>query len=144
MSFDIRVFDGDFRVKNGDVELVTGQNKLIQDILKIAITPAGALPSHPWYGSFISKTLIGSHLDTDIVENMARSQLQNSLENLKKLQQLQLAESFQTIMPDEHIVGISEISVNRNQRDPRLFDVVIKVLNKSFNRVTTTFGITNT
>jgi len=140
MSSDLRIVNGDFILKNGDLEQITGQNKLIQDILKICLTAAGSNIYQPWYGSFISKTLIGSHLSTDITLTIAQSQLQNALENLKKLQQLQLNSTLQQVTPDEHIAGIKEVKVSRNQIDPRLFEVMIKVLNREFKQTIVTFS----
>ena len=73
MSFDLKLINGDLSIKNGDMELVTGGDKLIQDILKISVTPAGANPFSLWYGSLIAKTLIGSHLDQDIIVESAKN-----------------------------------------------------------------------
>lgn len=144
MSFDLRVINGDLVIRNGDVDTVIGQNKLIQDIMKICLTTAGANIYNPWYGSFISRTLIGNTLDTNITNDIAKNQLTNAIDNLKKLQQLQLSNSLQQVTPDEHIAGITEIRVNRNQIDPRLFEVMVKVLAKSFRQTTVNFSLNNT
>lgn len=140
MSFDLRVFNGDLVLKNGDLDVVQGQEKLIQDILKICLTTAGANIFNPWYGSYISQTLIGSVLETDITNSIAKNQLQNALENLKKLQQLQLNNVQQQITPDEHIAGINQISINRNPIDPRLFEVMVKVVSRAFRSTTVNFS----
>lgn len=141
MSFDLKIINGDFVIKNGDLDTITGQNKLIQDILKICLTTAGANIFQPWYGSFVSKTLIGSAFDTDITNSIATNQLQNSIENLKKLQQLQLSDTLQQITPDEHIAGITKIEVTRNTIDPRLFDVMVKVLSRAFKTTVASFPL---
>ena len=141
MSFDLLVKDGDLVLNNGDVQTITGQNKLIQDIMKICLTTAGSNLNQPWYGSFISKTLIGNVLDVNITSTIAKNQLQSAIENLKKLQQLQLANSFQQITPDEHIAGIKQIDITRNTIDPRLFTVVVRVLNRAFTPTTVTFPV---
>lgn len=141
MSFDLRIVNGDFVVKNGDLDTITGQTKLIQDILKICLTKAGASIYNPWYGSFVYQALIGSAFDTDITSSIAKNQLQNSIENLKKLQQLQLSESLQSITPDEHIAGINEISITRNQIDLRLFEVSVRVTNRAFKKTTVNFTV---
>lgn len=139
MSYDLKIVNGDFTLKNGDLDIVTGQAKLIQDILKVCLTTAGSNIFQPWYGSFLSRTLIGSPLDADITSAIAKNQLQNALENLKKLQQLQIGNSLQQITPDEHIAGITSITVDRNTIDPRLFSVMVKVLSRSFQRTTVNF-----
>lgn len=141
MSFDLKIINGDFVIKNGDLDTITGQDKLIQDIIKICLTTAGANIFQPWYGSFISKTLIGSALDTDITNAIATNQLQNSIENLKKLQQLQATDTLQQVTPDEHIAGITQIDITRNTIDPRLFDVMVKVLSRAFKTTIASFPL---
>lgn len=141
MSYDLKVIDGDFVLKNGDLDNVTGQNKLIQDILKICLTSAGANIFQPWYGSFINKTLIGNILDTDITSAIATNQLQNAIDNLKKLQQLQANETFQQITPDEQIAGVTDINITRNTIDPRFFTVIVKVLSRAFKQTVVQFPV---
>lgn len=143
MSFDLLIKNGDLVIQQGDLTSIKGRNKLIQDLLKIALTTAGGNVLQPWYGSLISKTLIGSHLDSDIIFSAAKSQLQNAIENLKNLQNIQAA-SGQRVSPDEQISFISDISVIRNTIDPRIFSVIIKVLDRSFGRVSASFNVSNT
>lgn len=142
MSFDLKVVNGDLVIKNADLAKVTGNDKLIQDLLKIALTTAGANVLQPWYGSLISKTLIGSYISSDIVIDAAKTQLQNAIQNLKNLQNLQVA-SGQKVTPDEQISFISDISVVRNNIDLRLFYVTIKVLDRAFGRVNAAFPVDN-
>lgn len=143
MSFDLKVTNGDLVIQNGTLATVTGNNKLIQDLLKIALTTAGSNPLQPWYGSLISQTLIGSYLSTDIVTSVAQSQLQNAIQNLQNLQNLQV-QSGQSVDPSEQIAFINDISITRNTIDLRLFSVLIKVLNRSFGQVAATFTVNNT
>ena len=44
MSFDLKITNGDFTVKNGEISTVTDTDKLAQDVLKICITPNGTNP----------------------------------------------------------------------------------------------------
>lgn len=141
MSFDLRLTNGDLSIKNGDVETITGSDKLVQDILKIAITQAGTNPYAPWYGSLISRTLIGAHLDDQIIISAAESQLQLALNTLQTLQ-IKQVELRQPMVAAEQIAAILDISVERNSLDPRLFDVRIKVLTKSFKKVDASFTVT--
>ena len=142
MSFDLKLKYGDLLLSNGDFKQVTGTDKLVQDILKICLTEMGANPLLPWYGSGINKSLIGSYLPNNITLQIAQSQLQNSLENLKKMQTAQF-NSFQKVNADELIGGISDISIDRNKIDPRIFVVSIRILTKSFKTVDATFNVTN-
>jgi len=140
MSFDLKVRNSDLVIDRGDFKTVIDSEKLIQDILKIALTTAGSNPMHPWYGSYVSRSLVGSGLSTDIVFQLGQTQLQNALEILKSLQEAQVKQ-FQRVTPDEQINSILDISINRNTRDPRLFDVIIKVVSKGFKPVTTVFRV---
>lgn len=141
MSFDLKIINGDFVIKDGDVDTLTGQEKLIQDILKVCLTSIGSNIYQPWYGSSLSRNIIGSVLDGDITIAMAQGQLQNSIDMLKKLQQLQLISSNQTIIPSEHIAAIKEIKVARDISDPRSYNISVNVLNKSFTTTQTNFAI---
>lgn len=140
MSFDLRIKAGDLVIEKSDLGMVRGTEKLTQDLLKIAITPVGGNPLQPWYGSFISKTLIGNVLPTDIIFSMAKSQLQKSIENLKDLQNLQVS-SGQKVTPDEQISYIRDINIIRNSIDPRVLQVFINVLSRTFGKVSATFNV---
>lgn len=142
MSFDLSIQNGDLSVVNGQLALVTGQTKLIQDILKICLTRNGSNIFQPWYGSSISNSMIGSFLAEDITLSVAKAQLQVSIENLKKVQELQ-ASTGQKMSPDEQISYITDISINRNPIDYRLIQIKINVLTKSFSKTTVNFTVGN-
>ena len=143
MSFDLQVIGGDLVISStGDLSAVSGSAKLEQDLLKISLTSVGANTLQPWYGSLISKTLIGSFLKSDIIFTMAQTQLQNALENLKNLQNLQVSQG-QKVTPDEQLASISNISIQRSPVDPRLITVLIQVLSRAFTKVNTTFTVSN-
>lgn len=140
MSYDLKIKNGDLSLVNGQPQTVIDSEKLIQSILKVCLTETGALPFHPWYGSFLSRTLIGSPQHSGILVQIAKSQLNTALENLKNLQDAQ-TRSFQRVSADEQISAIMEISVVQNQIDPRLFDVRIGVLSKGLKPITTAFSV---
>ncbi len=140
MSFDLKIRNSDLVINNGQLQKVVDTEKLIQDILKLCLTEAGSNPFNPWYGSFLSRTLVGNPLYTTVLVQVAKSQLTTALQNLKDLQDIQL-KSFQRVSADEQISAILDISVIRNQIDPRLFDVVIKALTKGLKPITTAFTV---
>lgn len=140
MSFDLKITNGDLVILNGDLKTVVDSEKLIQDILKMALTTAGSNPVHPWYGSFISRTLIGNPNTTSVLVQIGKSQLTTALNNLKELQDLQ-ARSYQRMSADEQIAAITDISIVQNQIDPRLFDIVIMALSKGLKPITTAFQV---
>jgi hypothetical protein len=141
MSFDLKIKDGNIVIgSNGDVEKVENTEKLIQDILKIAITPMNSNKFHPAYGSLVSKTLIGNILPAGFLVDSATSQLQNCITTLQKQQQEQM--KFQAVSGAEQIAAIKQIKIERNQTDPRYFQVLISVLSRDFSITTTGFNIT--
>lgn len=140
MSFDLKIRNGDLVLSNGDLQTVVDTEKLTQDILKICLTTAGTNPIHPWYGSFISRTIIGNPNQTSMLIQIAKSQLNTALQNLISLQQIQV-KSFQRISADEQIASIKDISILQSQVDPREFSVVIKALTKGLQPITTVFNI---
>ena len=139
MSFDLKITNQDLVITNSDLKTVQDSEKLIQDILKICLTQTGSNPYHPWYGSLISRSIIGSSLDTSMLINIAESQLNSALENLKNLQVTQLR-SFQKVSADEQLSSI-RVNVERNSIDPRLFTVNIYAMTKGLKPITTAFRI---
>ena len=140
MSFDLKIINGDLVLSNGALRTVVDSEKLIQDILKLALTTAGSNPVHPWYGSFISRTLIGNPNYTSVLVQIAKSQLTSALQNLKDLQNLQI-KTFQRVSADEQIAAISDISIVQSEIDPREFDVIIRALTKGMKPITTEFTV---
>lgn len=140
MSFDLKITNGDLVIKNGQLQTVIDSEKLIQDILKMCLTTAGSNPLHPGYGSFISRTLVGSPLYTSVLVQIGKSQLNSALENLRTLQEIQV-KSFQRVSADEQISAILDISIIRNEVDPRVFSVRIKALSKGLKPITTAFRV---
>jgi hypothetical protein len=140
MSYDLKIINGDLVLNGGDFRTVVNSEKLIQDILKICLTPAGSNPLNPWYGSFINRSIIGSPLAYTIIIQVAQSQLQNALENLMTLQQAQV-KSFQMVTPDEQINSISNISITRNSSNFTLYTVQISALSKGYLPITTAFTV---
>lgn len=141
MSFDFKIKNGDFVLNNGQLQTVVDSEKLIQDILKICLTEAGADPLYPWYGSFLSRAMIGNADSNGVVIQIAKSQLNTALTNLKDLQTLQV-KSFQRVSAAEQINAISDISIIRNGDDPRRYDISIKVLTKALKTVPVNFTLT--
>jgi len=140
MSFDFKILDGDFVLgSNGDLERVENTEKLVQDILKICITPLGSNVFFPWYGSPIGKSLIGNALDMEFMSTMASSQLTSALEALQANQQEQA--KGQRVTPFEHMAAISQVRIERNDIDPRYFSVLVRVLTRALTEASTEFTV---
>src|SRR5580692_460563 len=140
MSFDLQVLNGDLVISNSTGDLTTVQDtaKLEQDIIKILLTPVGGNTLNPWYGSLITKTLIGSVLNQQLQLSMAQSQIQSALENFQKLQGLQV-QTGQPVSPAEQLASISKISITQSTADPRAINIFVAVLNKAFGQVPVSF-----
>jgi hypothetical protein len=140
MSFDFKIRDGDLSIgQDGDLTRVEDTEKLIQDILKIVITPMGSNQFYPWYGSRVSKSLIGHVFDFEFLSTVATSQLQNALENLQRLQQEQAKQ--QRVTPFEQLAALRDVRIERNQVDPRFFLVVINAVTRALTEANTTLTI---
>jgi hypothetical protein len=140
MSFDLKIKNGDLTITQSQLQTVTDSEKLIQDILKMCLTTAGSNPIHPWYGSMLSRTIIGSPEASSMLVQIAKTKLNSSLENIRNLQDMQV-KSFQRMSADEQLGTIIDISVVRNQIDPRLFDIKIKAITKGSKPITTNFRV---
>lgn len=136
MSFDFKIRDGDLSIgEDGDLARVENTDKLIQDILKIVITPMGSNQFYPWYGSRLSKSLIGNVFDHEFMSTVASNQLQNALENLQRLQQEQAR--LQRVTPFEQLAALRGVRIERNQVDPRFFLVVINAVTRALTEINT-------
>jgi hypothetical protein len=138
MSFSLKILNNDLNIVQGKLQTVINSEKLIQQILKICLTEVGGNPLHPSYGSFLSRSVVGSALASNMIVQIAQSQINTCLQNLQTIQQLQL-KSFQKVSADEQLGAVLGISVIRSNLDPRLFNININVLTKGFMPVSTAF-----
>lgn len=130
MSFDFRITNGDITIgSDGDLQKIENTAKLIQDILLIITTPIGSNQFYPWYGSPISKSMIGQAFDMEFSSTVASSQVQNALEILQKLQQEQARQ--QRVTPFEQLAAVKQVKIERNNIDPRFFLLIVEVLTKA-------------
>ena len=142
MSFDLRISQGDLAIgSDADFDRVEDTDKLIQDVLKILLTPLGGNPFHTWYGSLISNTLVGNVFEEEFLIKIASSQINSALETMQNLQKAQTA--VQKVTPNELLAAIRDVEVNRNPVDPRIYSVFVTVLTKGLSTVRTSFSVNN-
>jgi hypothetical protein len=140
MSYDLRLADGNLVIgSNGDLGTVQSSDKLVQDVLKMAITPQGANRTNPWYGTLVGKTLIGSALDLNFAKSRAADQLFSALEILRSLQISQ--QEYQNVSASEAILRVASITVDQSKNDRRLLLVSIVVLARSGASSKITFNV---
>lgn len=141
MSFDIQIKDGDLAIGlNGDVQKIENTDKLKQDMLKMVLTPLGGNPFFTFYGSSVSRSLIGSSLNYTFFSNLASDQIKSSLETLMKLQKIQQKDG-QRVSAAELLAAVQQVVVEQNQTDPRYFRVIIRAVAKDLNPVATQFEV---
>ena len=142
MSFDLKIDTGDLQVSTGgDLAVVEHSDKLIQDILKILMTPINGNRFFPWYGSPLSRSLIGAAFDGKFIASIATNQVRNALDTMKNLQEEQL-NGGQFVSSREQIATIQDVTLERDIIDPRKFRVSITVLSKAFTTNRTQFQVT--
>ncbi len=140
MSFDFKIESGGVKIVDGELQIVEDSEKLIQDLLKICLTEAGSNYLNPWYGSYLSKTVIGLAEDPKIIIPLAKSQLTKAIENLKKLQDNQI-KNFQRLSADEQIASIKSIDIFQDSIKPGLYNINITVISKGYKAITARFAL---
>tara|TARA_Y100000310_G_scaffold291390_1_gene319308 strand:+ start:362 stop:793 length:432 start_codon:yes stop_codon:yes gene_type:complete len=134
MSFDLTLERGDIKIKpSGSVDMVIGNAKLRQDIIKILLTELGDNKFHPKYGSHIGSLQIGYHADNKLVSLDLETSARNAIKNLMSLQKSQSRK--QPLSPGERIVDIVNVSVARDDIDPRLYNIFVSVLTQELTEV---------
>ena len=140
MSFDLKIVNNDLRINvDGSLQTVRNNDKLFQDIIKIILTPLGSNKFFKWYGSTLTARVVGQGLDNTLMQIEIQRSVEDALFNLISLQKSQ---SFtQYVSPGETLASISEISVVRNESDPRQYEIYVSVLTRKLTIVETTFTL---
>ncbi len=135
MSFDLKIKSGDISIESdGSLSVVSGNEKIRQDIVKIILTKFGENRFHPNYGSDAGNLQIGSAADKKIVELDLVQSVESSLRYLISLQKEQ--SKRQLLSSSEVILEINNVSVERNQTDPRLYNIFISVITQRLETIT--------
>jgi hypothetical protein len=141
MSFDLRIEANDLKINpDGTIQTVRDNEKLIQDIVKALLTTLGSNRFHNWYGSVLAASMIGQVLDSSLAEIEAERAISNTLSNIIALQKAQA--QIQYVSAGETIASIRDISVVRDETDPRQYQITVAVLTKKLTIVEETFSLT--
>lgn len=141
VSFDLKITQGDISIgSDGDLKKVEGNEKLIQDSLKIVLTPLGVNIFFPGYGSLLTKGTIGSVLPDEFTNTIASDQIKNSLQTLQKLQKLQ-EQSGQKVTASELLAAVKNVRIEKNQIDSRVTRIYLELLTKALTIKETSFTV---
>lgn len=141
MSFDLKIEANDLKINpDGTIQTVRDNDKLVQDIVKALLTTLGSNRFHNWYGSLLSSAMIGQVLDATLAEIEAERTISNTFSNLISLQKAQAQTQY--VSAGETIAAIRDISVIRNETDPRQYQITVSVLTKKLTIVEETFTLT--
>lgn len=142
MSFDLKLSGGDLaQTASGGFEKIFNEKKLIQDMVKIVLTPQGSSTLYPWYGSPLSDRAIGKLLDPKLLDFEMTNAILFALNTLKDLQRGQ-EQGGQYLSPTEVLSQIRNVQVIPNIYDGRAYSIVISVATRRGNVVEETFTVT--
>ena len=134
MSFDLKLTYGDISLgPDGSVNIISGNNKIRQDIKKIILTKLGDNKYFPKYGSALGSYSIGGMADKELMELNLKQSISSALQLLISLQREQ--SKRQILSPTEIIMQINEIKAERDQVDPRLYNIYISVTTQSLEKL---------
>lgn len=134
MSFDLKIKSGDISLESsGEMSIVSGNQKIRQDIVKIILTKIGENRFHPQYGSNTGQLQIGTILDQALVEEDLRQSAQSAIRYLMQLQREQSRK--QLLSSSEIILDIKNLQIERDEADPRLYNIFISVLTQKLESI---------
>ena len=140
MSFDLRILNNDLAINpDGTIQTVENNEKLIQDVLKAILTPLGSNIFFKWYGNNITNRVVGQNLPPQLLDLEIKRGIEDSIFNIMSMQKSQARSQY--VSAAETISSINEISVLRNEEDPRQFEIYIAILTKKLNVIETTFSV---
>jgi len=140
MSYDLKIVNGDLSLNsNGQVNLVVGNSKLVQEVTKMVLTDVGENKYHPYYGSAVGKIDMGGIYDESMHRTEIERSVRESLNNLIILKNNQRL--TQEINPAETIVSIDNVLVFRDGLDPRMWSIEISLTTMALDNVKTSVTI---
>lgn len=136
MSYDLKIINGDLSIDaDGDISIVLGNDKIFQEIKKIILTDIGENKFHPYYGSRAGRLNVGSITDQSFVASEIERSVKESMTNLIRLKDYQ--SRSQTLNPSEVILTIDKVVVERDNLDPRMWNIFISVTTQALDTANT-------
>ncbi len=140
MSFDLKIVNNDLSINpDGSLQTVQDNDKLAQDIIKAVLTPSGSNRFFRWYGCTIGIKTIGQNLNQMLAQIEIERSIQDTLSNLISIQRTQALSQY--VSAGETLAAIQEISIIRDQNDPRQYQIAISVITKQLTILEETFTL---
>ncbi len=132
MSYDLKIKNGDLVLDaSGSLSIVSGNQKIRQDIVKILLTKLGENRFHPNYGSEVGMLKIGEAINKEMLESDLKRSVEQAIRYLISLQKQQ--SRLQVLSTSEVILEIQNISAERDSADPRLYNIFISILTQKLD-----------
>jgi len=134
MSFDLKIKNGDLSIgDSGALDVVSGNNKIRQDIVKILLTNIGENRFHSRYGSDLGAFKIGDISDQTMIELDLKRSVEEAIRYIMFLQKNQ--SKYQVLSLSEIILEIVDIKTERDSGDPRLYNIYISILTQKLDQI---------
>lgn len=134
MSFDLKIKNGDLSIgDSGALDVVSGNNKIRQDIVKILLTNIGENRFHSRYGSDLGAFKIGDVSDQTMIELDLKRSVEEAIRYIMFLQKNQ--SKYQVLSLSEIILEIVDIRTERDSGDPRLYNIYISILTQKLDQI---------
>jgi phage baseplate assembly protein W len=135
MSFELKIKNGDISLEgDGTISIISGNEKIRQDIIKIILTELGENRFHPNYGSNTGYFQIGQAIDQGVIELDMQQSAESAIRYLIALQREQTKK--QLLSSSEVIVDVNFVKIERNETDPRLYNIYISVITQKLETIT--------
>lgn len=138
MSFDLKIRNGDIFYRAGAVGLVKDEDKLVQSLIKLILTPIREESLRPDYGTALGG-ILGSVMPDYIYLVKIEESIASAIKYMIRQQKAQAV--YQYVSPGEQIRELLSVHVERNPDDTRQIDVRIALRAGSGNVIERVFTI---
>ena len=136
--FDIQIYNGDLSFNSGEFTVVKNEQKMVQALVKVLITPVRSSSLRPNYGTDLTDAL-GQAMPDFIYLSKIEDSIRDAIAFLMNEQTK--AASRQYVSAGERINQLLSVSVQRNAADLRQIDVNIVIRAGNGNIVQRQFAI---
>lgn len=116
--------------QSGDPIFTRHENLLLQEVEKIITTQKGSNLFYPWYGSDLVNR-IGDKItqNTDMIESELTREISQTLDDYKQIKVEQ--SDIQPVSDREFLLRVDHIRVERDEFDPTMFHINIRLVNRN-------------